>query len=55
MNVQKAYLLIYMSRNDDSETLLSFLVPPSSTYVFRVGVEGFCNFIWSHSSTHHSR
>jgi hypothetical protein len=35
--------------------IILFLVLPSPTYLFTAGVEGFGNFIWSHSSTHHSR
>jgi hypothetical protein len=34
---------------------LSFLGLPSSTYLFTAGVEGFWDFIRSHSSTQHSR
>jgi hypothetical protein len=35
--------------------ITSFLVLPSSTHLFTAGVEGFCDFIWVHSNTHHSR
>jgi hypothetical protein len=35
--------------------LICYAVLPSSTYLLTVGVEGFWFFIWSHSSTHHSR
>jgi hypothetical protein len=31
------------------------VVLPSPAYLFTAGVEGFCDFIWSHSSTHHSQ
>jgi hypothetical protein len=37
------------------ESSFFFLVFPSSTYLFIARVEGFCDFIRSHSSTHHSR
>jgi hypothetical protein len=42
-------------RHNSYITSSSFLVLLSSTYFFTVGIEGFCNFIWSHSNTHHSR
>jgi hypothetical protein len=32
-----------------------FVVLPSSTYLFTVGVEGFWFLTWSHSTTHHIR
>jgi hypothetical protein len=34
---------------------IGFAVLPSSTYLFTAGVEGFCDFIRSHSNTHHTR
>jgi hypothetical protein len=46
---------INKSTSDYSLFFLSFLVLPSSTYLLTAGVEGFCDFIWSHSDTHHIR